>query len=96
MEMKRRHKDVAWLLAPPPPQETIIHERAMARETEEMEIVDEEREEQSPLKGNQQNFCIQLHTSNAREISKRARVFIKPYLFQCQTFENNGFLSLLL
>ena len=43
--MKKKHKDIGWLLAPPPPQETVIHERAMARETEEMEVVDEEREE---------------------------------------------------
>ena len=43
--MKKKHKDIGWLLAPPPSQETVIHERAMAKETKEMEVVDEEREE---------------------------------------------------
>ena len=43
--MKKKQKDIGWLLAPPPPRETFIHERAMARETEEIEVVDEEGEE---------------------------------------------------
>ena len=42
--MKKMHRDISWLLAPPPPQEVIIHERVMEREVEEMEVVDEERE----------------------------------------------------
>ena len=42
--MKKSHKDIGWLLAPPPTLETVIHERAMDRETEDMEVVDEERE----------------------------------------------------
>ena len=42
--MKSSHKDIGWLLAPPPTRETVIHEKAMEKETEDMEIVDEERE----------------------------------------------------
>ena len=36
VEMKKRHRDISWLLAPPPPQDIIIHEKVMAREMEEM------------------------------------------------------------
>ena len=43
--MKKKHRDIAWLLAPPPTEETVNHEKAMALETEKMEIVDEYREE---------------------------------------------------
>ena len=51
--MKGRQRNISWLLTPPPPQETIIHERAMLRGTEEMEIGDEEREERlERIKGN--------------------------------------------
>ena len=42
--MKKSHKDIGWLLPSPPPMETVIHEKAMERETEDMEVVDEERE----------------------------------------------------
>ena len=29
--MKRSHKDIGWLLAPPPTRETVIHEKAMEK-----------------------------------------------------------------
>ena len=45
VEMKKKHRDIAWLLAPPPTQETVNHEKAMASEAEKMDIVDENREE---------------------------------------------------
>ena len=44
-EMKKKHRDITWLLAPPPTQETVNHEKAMASEAEKMDIVDEDREE---------------------------------------------------
>ena len=31
-EMKKKHKDIGWLLASPPPQETVIHEREQWQE----------------------------------------------------------------
>ena len=54
--MKSSHKDIGWLLAPPPTRETVIHEKAMEKETEDMEIVDEEREARMESRPNLQRY----------------------------------------
>ena len=43
--MKRTHKDIGWMLSPPPPPEVINHERVMEQEVESIEVVDAEKEE---------------------------------------------------
>ena len=43
--MKKTHKDIGLLLAPPKPVEVKRHEHVLAREVEAMEVVDEARVE---------------------------------------------------
>ena len=43
--MKKTHKDIGLLLAPPKPLEVKRHEDVLAKEVEAMEVVDEERVE---------------------------------------------------
>jgi hypothetical protein len=43
--MKKTHKDIGLLLAPPEPLEVKRHEDVLAKEVKAMDVVDEEREE---------------------------------------------------
>ena len=43
--MKKTHRDIGWMLSPPPPPEVISHERVLDKEVEIMEVVDGEKEE---------------------------------------------------
>ena len=45
LKMKKTHRDIGWLLAPPPPPEVTNHEKVLERELEVMEVADGEREE---------------------------------------------------
>ena len=44
-EMKKKHRDIAGMMAPQPAQEASNFERKAAKEIEELERIDEEREE---------------------------------------------------
>ena len=44
-EIKKKHKDIAGMMAPPPTKEATNFEKEAAQEIEELERVDEEREE---------------------------------------------------
>ena len=44
-QMKKTHKDIGLLLAPPKPLEVKRHEDDLAKEVEAMEVLDEERVE---------------------------------------------------
>ena len=44
-ELKKKNQHISWLLDPPPPKEVINHEKTIAREMEEIERIDEERED---------------------------------------------------
>ena len=48
--MKESHRDIGWMVAPPPTPEARQHEGLLEREIEPMEVVDEAKEERLEIR----------------------------------------------